>query len=105
MPDLTSDVGRMRAVGMIEGVSFLVLMGVAMPLKYLADLPLAVKWAGWVHGILFILYCLTILMALLNGRVSFRKSFLAFVASLLPMGPFLMDRGLVVDEENEISTR
>jgi len=104
MPNLNTSVGRMRAVGMIEGASFLLLMGVAMPLKYLADMPGAVTWVGWIHGILFILYCLTILMALLLGRITFRKSVLAFVGSLLPLGPFLLDRSLAVEEAAEAST-
>ena len=73
-------------------------MGVAMPLKYFADLPEAVKWVGWLHGILFILYGLTILAALVEGRISFGKSVLAFCASLIPLGPFLIDRRLAVDE-------
>ena len=59
-------------VGMMEGLSFLLLMGVAMPLKYFAGMPAAVKWTGWIHGILFIVYCMTVLMALVSGRISFR---------------------------------
>jgi integral membrane protein len=43
MQSLQSPIGRVRLLGMIEGVSFLVLLGIAMPLKYLADQPLAVK--------------------------------------------------------------
>ena len=49
-----SSIGRLRAVALAEGISFLVLLGVAMPLKYLADMPLAVRIAGWLHGLLFI---------------------------------------------------
>ena len=48
--------GRLRAVGMVEAVSFLLLLGVAMPLKYFAGMPLAVKIAGWIHGLLFIAF-------------------------------------------------
>ena len=102
-PDLGTQVGRVRVVGMLEGVSFLLLMGVAMPLKYLAGIPAAVKWTGWIHGILFILYGLVVLLALLNGRLSFRKAALAFVAALVPLGPFLLDRRLAEDERNELS--
>jgi integral membrane protein len=76
-------------------------MGVAMPLKYWAGIPTAVKWPGWIHGILFIVYCLAILVALVNRRLSFGKSVLAFVASLLPFGPFLIDRVLAKDEAEE----
>jgi integral membrane protein len=103
MPNWKTSVGRVRICGTIEGVSFIVLMGVAMPLKYLAGMPTAVKWPGWIHGILFVVYCLAILMALVNGRLSFGKSVLAFVASLLPFGPFLIDRTLAKDEAEEIS--
>ncbi len=105
MPNWENTVGRVRVCGTIEGVSFLLLMGVAMPLKYFADMPTAVKWPGWIHGILFIVYCLTILMALVNGRLSFGKSVLAFVAALLPFGPLLIDRILAKDEAREVSDR
>lgn len=98
MPNWKSPVGRMRLIGMLEGVSFLLLMGVAMPLKYLAGLPEAVKWTGWIHGILFICYCIVIFAALVGRRISFGKSLLAFVASLIPFGPFLIDRKLAEDE-------
>jgi integral membrane protein len=100
-PDLTTSVGRVRVVGMMEGVSFLLLMGVAMPLKYWAGMPAAVKWTGWIHGILFILYGLVVLIALVRGRLSFGKAVLAFFASLIPFGPFLMDGRLAADERNE----
>ena len=101
MPNYKTTLGRMRVVGMAEGVSFLLLMGVAMPLKYFAGLPEAVKWAGWLHGVLFILYGLTILVALVAGRISLGKSVLAFGASLIPLGPFLIDRRLAREEAAE----
>ena len=91
-------VGRVRLVGMIEGVSFLLLMGIAMPLKYLAGMPQAVKLAGWCHGGLFILYCMAIFAAWTNRNLSFSKSVLAFVAALVPFGPFLIDRKLAADD-------
>ncbi len=103
MPNWKLEIGRMRIVGMVEGVSFLLLMGVAMPLKYFADMPLAVTYVGWVHGILFIAYCLTILMALVGGKISFPESVMAFVASLLPFGPFVIDRRFEKDEARERS--
>lgn len=102
-PDWKTSVGRMRIVGSLECVSFLLLMGVGMPLKYLAGMPVAVKWTGWIHGILFIAYCLTILMALISKRISFRRSVEAFIAALLPLGPFFLDGRLAVDEQREVS--
>lgn len=100
MPNWKTAVGRVRGVGMLEGISFLLLMGIAMPLKYFAGMPEAVKWTGWGHGLLFIFYCLTILTALLGGQLSFGKSVLAFVASLFPFGPFLIDGKLAKEEAN-----
>jgi integral membrane protein len=105
MPNYKTTLGIMRAVGMAEGVSFLLLMGIAMPLKYFAGMPEAVKWTGWLHGVLFILYGLSILAALAAGRISFWKSLLAFGGSLMPFGPFLMDRHLARLEELDASLK
>ena len=98
MPDLNSPVGRVRLIGLIEGVSFLLLMGVAVPLKHLAGQPLMVTWFGWVHGLLFVVLCLAILQAWLGRALSFKHSLLTFVAALLPFGPFLIDRRLAEAE-------
>jgi len=102
MPNLNSHIGRVRTLGMLEGISFLFLLGVAMPLKYMANLPEVVRWTGWVHGGLFLAYCYMVLMALINGAFSFWKSALAFLAALIPFGPFLLDRRLAEDEAKEV---
>lgn len=94
MPDLRTPIGRVRLSGMIEGVSFLVLLGIAMPLRTYADMPLAVTYTGWAHGVLFILYCLALLQAWVGGILSFPMAVLGFVAALIPFGPFLIDRRL-----------
>ncbi len=91
---LTNAVGRLRAVGMVEAVSFLLLLGVAMPLKYFAGMPVAVKIAGWIHGLLFIAFGLCLLVAHGERRWSMRWSALVLVAALLPFGPFVIDRRL-----------
>ncbi len=101
MTNWKSSVGRVRAVGMLEGISFLLLMGVAMPLKYAAGMPEAVRYTGWAHGLLFITYCGVIFLAWTEGALPFRKAVMAFVASLLPFGPFFIDKRLEVDEERE----
>ena len=99
MPNLQSPVGRVRFIGLIEGVSFLLLMGVAMPLKYLADQPLAVTYVGWAHGLLFVLLCLAIFQAWVGGALTFRWSLATFIAALIPFGPFLIDSHLARDDE------
>jgi integral membrane protein len=96
---MKSALGRVRLTGMMEGTSFLLLLGIAMPLKYLAHMPQAVKWTGWCHGLLFVIYCFAILSALINKQLSFGKSVLAFVAAFIPFGPFLIDRKLAADDQ------
>lgn len=92
-PDFRDPVGRVRAVGMVEGVSYLVLL-VCSVVKRLADMPLGVQIFGPIHGALFLLLMVVIFQAWGNKALSFGLSVLAFVASLLPFGPFLIDRFL-----------
>jgi integral membrane protein len=92
-PDLRDPVGRVRAVGMVEGVSYLVLL-VCSVLKRLAEMPLGVQVFGPIHGALFLLLIVVIFHAWGNKALTFKLSLLAFVASLLPFGPFLIDRHL-----------
>jgi integral membrane protein len=90
----TGAVQRLRRVGAVEGVSFLLLLGIAMPLKYLLDMPLAVKVVGWAHGLLFLLFLAALVQARRHARLSIPLLGVAFVASLVPFGPFLIDRRL-----------
>lgn len=96
---LNDPVGRVRAVGWLEGVSYLLLLGVAMPLKYAADMPGAVRYVGWAHGVLFIGLMLLTAIAWLGRSLTFRQAFMVGVAALLPFGPFVIDRRLARAEE------
>ena len=49
----------LRILGNIEGISYLLLLGVAMPMKYYFEMPMAVKITGMAHGVLFVAYCYT----------------------------------------------
>lgn len=84
-------IGRLRIIGCLEGVSYLLLLGVAMPLKYLAGLPEAVLYTGWVHGILFMTYGVLVLHGWISKTLDFKLSVLAMVAAILPLGPFFLD--------------
>jgi integral membrane protein len=101
MFDFSSPVARVRTIGRIEGVSFLVLLGIAMPLKHLADRPMAVTYVGWAHGVLFIGLALVTLMALLDKQLSFKQCCMVAIASLLPFGPFFIDRRLAGTEAGD----
>lgn len=85
---------RLRVVGLIEGVSFLILLGIAMPLKYIWDLPLAVKIVGWTHGLLFMGFALLLLIAMIEAKWSLKRGAFYLTAALVPFGPFLVDKRL-----------
>jgi len=91
---LTTALGRLRVVAFLEGCSFLLLLGVAMPLKYLAGQPEPVRQVGTAHGILFVLYVLLLLQNALENRWSWRKVMLGLIASIIPLGTFWADRHL-----------
>ena len=89
---LSTTIGRLRIVAFLEGISFLVLLGIAMPLKYMASNPAPVRVVGMIHGVLFLGYIFFLIMAWAEYRWSLTKSFLAFLASLVPFGTFYADR-------------
>lgn len=77
--------------GKIEGYSYLVLLFVAMPLKYMFDMPSAVKITGMLHGFLFVLFMMTIAVLLSNRHFGMKQAVYAFVLSLLPFGTFFLE--------------
>jgi integral membrane protein len=90
-----------RKVAITEAASYLILLFVAMPLKYFFAMPNAVKYVGWAHGVLFILYVLFLLLAAREQKWSFGKIVLLFIASLLPFVPFWLDKKLKTEEYSE----
>jgi integral membrane protein len=101
-------IGRLRVAGIMEGISCIALFGIAMPLKYFAAMPTAVKFPGWVHGLLFILYLLALTHVTIAKKWSIKKVAIAFMASLIPFGTFFLDSRLrkeelgIMDGENLI---
>jgi integral membrane protein len=87
-------INSLRLIGIAEGFSFLILLLIAMPLKYQFDFPLAVKYVGWAHGVLFILYIVAVFAAIKAMNWGFKGVAVALVASLLPAGTFVLDRSL-----------
>jgi integral membrane protein len=84
-------VRRLRILTLIEGISTLVLFFIAMPLKYFAGRPEAVKFAGWVHGMLFVAVMLLLGIVMLKVRWPLGRGALVFVSALVPFGPFVID--------------
>lgn len=96
--DLLTTNKKIRLIGILEGISYLILLGIAMPLKYYGDKPEAVKYVGWIHGLLFIFFVIAIAMGYFFLNWKLKKSVAAFIASLLPFGTFVFDRQLRKDE-------
>jgi len=90
---------RFRFISILEGMSFLILLFVAMPLKYVMDMPLAVTYVGWAHGLLFIVYIYSVFPTAHSLSWNFSKTFFALVASILPFGPFIFDKYLSKEEK------
>jgi integral membrane protein len=84
----------LRLLSLVEGLSTLILFGIAMPLKYLAGMPLAVTIAGSIHGALFTALALMLLIAIRQVPLPVSAAATGLVAAVLPGGPFLFDRKL-----------
>ncbi|MEJ7822873.1 MAG: DUF3817 domain-containing protein [Chitinophagaceae bacterium] len=89
----------LRRAGIAEGISFLVLLLIAMPLKYYFNQPLAVKIVGWMHGILFIAFIWLAWNYKNDHNKNFRWFAIAFVAALIPVGTFFFDKKLKQEEK------
>ncbi len=92
----------LRFVGITEGISFLILLLIAMPLKYFFGWPFAVEVVGWAHGILFVAYIAAVLLAIRAMKWSWFSIGVALAASLVPIGTFMLDRSWK-RRENELA--
>ncbi|HYC61179.1 MAG TPA: DUF3817 domain-containing protein [Thermoanaerobaculia bacterium] len=84
----------LRALAIIEGVSTLVLFLIAMPLKYFAGMPMAVRIVGSLHGALFVALVVMLLLAIRKVPISLKLAAAGIAAAVVPGGPFLLDRHL-----------
>lgn len=96
-----SQIRAFRMTALAEGSSFLVLLFVAMPMKYVMGMPKVVTVVGAIHGVLFLLYVGQLAKLRTQHQWDNRFSFYAFLASLLPFGPFVFDKHL---REKEAAT-
>jgi len=78
-------------VGFIEGISFLLLLGIAMPLKYMMGMPATVSWVGMAHGILFLVYLVVLMGTVGKVKLPIWAMPCGVVAAILPFGPFVFD--------------
>jgi integral membrane protein len=83
---------RYRVMAYVVGVGLLVLVLVAMPLKYLADEPVLVETVGPVHGFLYMVYLVTVLDLALRCRWSAKRAVLVMLAGTIPFLSFVAER-------------
>lgn len=88
---LQSHMGRLRVLAFMEGVSFLVILFITMPLKYLYHNPMPNKIVGMAHGVLFLGYVVVVIQVHLNRNWPMKKTGLALLASIVPFGTFWAD--------------
>ena len=89
-----SPIRTFRMIALAEGTSFLILLCIAMPMKYMMGMPLAVRIAGSIHGLLFLLYVARLVKLRAMYRWDNRFTIQAFIASILPFGTFFFDKYL-----------
>lgn len=78
--------------GFIEGISFLLLIFIAMPIKYILGLPAAVSLIGSIHGFLFLAYITILIVVIYRLKLTFSYFFVGVIAAVIPFGPFVFDR-------------
>jgi integral membrane protein len=91
---LNSSYSRFRLISLIEGLSYLLLVFIAMPMKYLAGNPYLVKVVGMAHGVLFILFCIALFHVMFKCKWNKGLGFQLFVYSLIPFGFILIEKSI-----------
>jgi integral membrane protein len=99
---MKTPLSRLRVIGNFEGISYLLLLGVAMPLKYLANMPMAVKVAGSIHGFLFVSFMVALANVWKTEKWSFKKLANAFILSFVPFGTFYLDKQIRQEEALQV---
>jgi len=93
---LKTNLKRFRLIAFMEGISYLLLIFIAMPVKYILEEPILVKYVGMAHGVLFILFMYLLVVTALENKWKLAFISMAFIASLLPFGTFYLEKKLKV---------
>lgn len=93
-----SQIKTLRVLAVLEGISYLLLLGICMPLKYWFNIPEPTYPVGLAHGVLFVAYCGWVLIVGKQKHWSIGTTFLCLIASLLPFGTFVADKKFFKNE-------
>lgn len=96
---LKTQLGRLRIIAFAEGISLLMILFISMPLKYIFGLPQANMIIGMLHGLLFMLYVLAVIRAKITLDWTWKNTFLALIASIIPFGTFWADKKIFNTDE------
>lgn len=91
MSFFNSAIGRFRLISLLEAASFIYLLYCSIYLKRMMGDADAIKTPGMIHGVLFCIYMLCLLFAMLEAKWSIKKAFLLFLTSLVPILPFFVE--------------
>ena len=83
-----------RYTALVEAISYLILLFIAMPLKYIWDIPDGVKYFGWIHGVLFLFYFVILIAAAFKYRWDILRVLYYLIGSVVPFVPFFFDSKL-----------
>lgn len=83
---------RFRLISYIEGLSYLILLFIAMPIKYIGENPIPVKIVGMTHGILFVLFMIFLFESLKRYNWENKFSLSLFIYSIIPFGSFIIEK-------------
>jgi integral membrane protein len=95
---LRTTLGKFRIIAFTEGVSYLILLFIAMPLKYVWGQPMAVRTFGSIHGLFFILYVIYAFLCKTEYRWPNLKLLILLGISFIPFGNFYADKRYLQDE-------
>ena len=87
-----------RLTAILEGISYLALFAITMPLKYMADLPMPNKYVGYAHGVLFIAYVVLAILVCVQKKWGFKRMAIFLIASLLPFATFYIEQKYLAPE-------
>ena len=87
-----SELKKFRLINKIEGISFLILLLIAMPMKYSFGIPIATKIMGMIHGLLVFAFIYQIFEAKKEAGFTWRETALYSILSLIPFGSFYTDK-------------
>ncbi|HUH74617.1 MAG TPA: DUF3817 domain-containing protein [Chitinophagales bacterium] len=85
---------QFSAIAIIEGISYLILVFIAMPLKYMLDMPQYVSWVGRAHGFLVVAFVIWLFLCHTTYKWNMKFSAKGFLLSLIPFGAFIFDKEL-----------